>query len=549
MTDGQPMATLVVSFRERWSLTLRSLESIAAHTPPPTPIWVLDTGMPADLRRELEARRDAWRLRLIDLPSDLWPTQARGRVAPEIETPYAVFIDNDVLVMPGWLNALVTCAEETGAGIVGPLYLWGLDGDSDLIHMAGGDLYVSEENGRRVMGDSHRHCMKRAADMAGRIVRETCGFAEYHCMMMRREVFRDPRVFDPEIVCVHEHIHASLLARELGYETWLEPASRVLYLAFSPWRPDELTKFRWRWDREAGERSLARFAACWNVIDDARSFGGVRGFLARHTSMVDPLLNGRGPIPDADRLMTRSDLEQTLAGLIWQARRKGYDASEIQHLIQGGVMVMQLFDGMYRPCGRPFLNHLVGTASVLVFYGFEISLVLAGLLHATFSHGLYSRSAHNDAQLRDRFSVLGRQAGRVSGLAMAYDQRHAAYRDMLARHGDPATLPMPLVNLLLLETANDIDMHLSLEVAASQRSDVPIGTLHEAMLKVCATVGRPAMAATLRACHEAPMSMPRISFKGMRGSFYLTEDGPVSALRGIQRQAVPSSAPQVQMTA
>lgn len=536
------MATIVVSFRERWSLTLRSLESIATHTPAPTPIWVLDTGMPADIRIELEARAEAWRLRLVDLPDDMWPTQARGRIAPEIATPYAVFIDNDVLVMSGWLDAMMTCAEETGAGIVGPLYLWGKDGDSDLIHMAVGDLTVSEENGRQVMRDAHRHSMKRVVDLEDRIVREACGFAEYHCLMMRREVFGDPRVFDPEIVCVHEHIHASLLARELGYETWFEPASRVLYLAFLPWRLDEVDEFRRRWDREAGERSLARFAARWNVIDDNRSFGGVRNFLARHVTMADPLLSGRGMTPEADRLMMRGDLEQTLAGLLWLAQRKGYNAGELQLLSHGSVMAMQLFEGIYRPCGRPFLNHLVGTASVLVFYGFEISLVLAGLLHAAFSHGLYARNAQNDVRLRERFAALGAQAGRVAGLALAYDQRHAVYRDVLARHDDPATLPMPTVNLLLLEAANDIDMHLSLEVAATQRGDVPIGPLYEAMQKACTIIGRPAMAETLRSCHESPITMPRIAFKGMRGSFYMTETGPVSALRGIERKTSPSHA-------
>jgi len=67
-------------------------------------------------------------------------TQARRRVADLIDTKYAVFMDNDVLVHPGWLERLYACAEETGAGIVGPLYLWGADAQADTIHMAGGEL-------------------------------------------------------------------------------------------------------------------------------------------------------------------------------------------------------------------------------------------------------------------------------------------------------------------------------------------------------------------------------------------------------------------------
>jgi glycosyltransferase involved in cell wall biosynthesis len=291
-------ATIIISFRERWSLTLESIASIIGNTAGPFQLWLLDTGMPDVLRQAAEARYAGSGLRVIDVPGGLWPNQARGRIAAQIETPYAVFIDNDVLVTPGWLDALVACAEQTGAGIVGPLYLWGPDGGSDLIHMAGGDLAVEQEPGGLVMAESHRHLMKRVADMEAQLVRETCGFSEYHCMLMRREVFRDPRVFDDDICCVHEHIHASLVARELGYATWVEPASRVLYLAFAPWRLGELPLLRKRWDREAGERSIQHFARRWNVIDDARSFGGVRGFLEWHTSMVDPLLAGRGAAAD-----------------------------------------------------------------------------------------------------------------------------------------------------------------------------------------------------------------------------------------------------------
>jgi GT2 family glycosyltransferase len=38
---------------------------------------------------------------------------------------YVVFIDNDVLVTPGWLGSLVRRTEETGAWLVGALYCFG----------------------------------------------------------------------------------------------------------------------------------------------------------------------------------------------------------------------------------------------------------------------------------------------------------------------------------------------------------------------------------------------------------------------------------------
>ncbi len=526
--------TIVISFRERWSLTLASIASIVSNTDGPYHLWLLDTGMPPGLRQVVEERCNEWGLRVIDVSGDLWPNQARGRVAPMIETQYAVFIDNDVLVMPGWLNELTRCADETNAGIVGPLYLWGIDDSSDLIHMAGGDLTIVEEQGGRVMIEAHRHFNERVADLEQQLVRETCDFSEYHCMLMRREIFREKRVFDDDIVCVHEHIHASLVARELGYQTWFEPGSRVIYLAFVPWKLWELPLLRKRWSKQAGEQSIQNFARHWNVINDARSFGSVRDFLDKHKSMVDPLLIERGTSSNMERNMERQDLEQTLAGLLLLAQENNYTRDEVLMLQQATSLAMQLSDGIYRPCGRPFLNHLIGTASVMVFFGFELHLVLAGMLHAAFSHGHLDRTESNNKLLLNRFACLGKFAERVAGLVWAYDQRSMLYREILQHGINPASLRMNAVSILLMEAANDIDMHLSLEVASSKRSDVPAGPLFELMNFACEAIGRPAMASTLRACHGQQPDIPAVSFVGIKSSFYLTKDSVTSALR--QRQ-------------
>ena len=47
--------------------------------------------------------------------------------------------------MPGWLEALVECAEDTNAAIVAPLYLIG-ELEDQIIHMAGGIIEVANSN-------------------------------------------------------------------------------------------------------------------------------------------------------------------------------------------------------------------------------------------------------------------------------------------------------------------------------------------------------------------------------------------------------------------
>lgn len=531
--------TIVMAFRERWSLTPMALEAIVARTPPPFRLWFLDTGMPKPLMAWMRAFAQRHPLEILPMPANLWPNQARGLAAPRIDTPYAVFIDNDVVVQPGWLEALVACADETGAGIVGPLYLWGEDEGSDLIHMAGGELSVRREGERFVLGERHRLINRRLADLPAPPRRERCGFAEYHCMLMRRELVRAPGTFDPGIVSVHEHIHASLMARQQGLETWTEPAARVMYLARTPWRIGEVPYLRHRWSRAAAESSLQRFAARWNVIDDERSFAPVRDFVRRHVDAVDPV---RLDLQDPERArapMVRRDLEQTPAGLAALAQARGYAPEEIALMLRACWRAMRLFDGGYRPCGRPFLNHAVGTASVLVHYGFSLRMVLAGLLHAAYTHGRAPDGPGGDrGVLRARIdALLGGESAPLTRTVHAYTLRHLRYPEILRQRDTPGSIGTQDAELLLLEAANDIDMHLSLEVAATGRTDTPDGPLLKTIAQVCAVVGVPGMGATLAAVRREQATAPRVAFYQGAGSFRIEGDRAGSMLTGSQPPA------------
>src|SRR4030095_61230 len=77
----------------------------------------------------------------------LSPVEARALALPHVDTEYVCFIDNDVLVTPGWLDRLVRCADETEAWAVGPLYC-NENPALGRIHMAGGQAHVVEEDGR-----------------------------------------------------------------------------------------------------------------------------------------------------------------------------------------------------------------------------------------------------------------------------------------------------------------------------------------------------------------------------------------------------------------
>ena len=132
--------TVVVVPRERFSFAQRSLTNIYENTNVPFELIYVNAGSPAPLRAFLNEESQRKKFRLLSVDDYLSPNRARNLGWREVETKYTVFIDNDALVTPGWLQTLVQCADQTEAWVVGPLYLIG-ELEKQTSHMAGGRLH------------------------------------------------------------------------------------------------------------------------------------------------------------------------------------------------------------------------------------------------------------------------------------------------------------------------------------------------------------------------------------------------------------------------
>src|SRR5690348_4389062 len=137
--------------RERHDLAVSAVQSVVDNTPLPYRFIYVDSGSPAWLAETLTERAGEWGLEILKVAPGLWPNQIRKRIPPSIDTEYVVFMDNDVAVRPGWLERLMACADETGAGIVGPLVLIGSGASGGTIHMAGGRLRTTPTDGGLVL--------------------------------------------------------------------------------------------------------------------------------------------------------------------------------------------------------------------------------------------------------------------------------------------------------------------------------------------------------------------------------------------------------------
>jgi len=261
---GEPDVTVVMSPRECFSWTLRTIESLYADRAVPFTFVCVDGGSPRSVARRLadESRRRGFRL--IRTEHYLTPNEARNLAIPDVKTKYAVFIDNDVEFLPGWLGALRECAEETGAEIVTGIICQGRPFHST-VHFAGGTASITVEGGQRIFREAHRCFNQQLSEVRDGLVREATELAEFHCMLVRREVFDRIGLLDENLKSIHEHTDLCLSVRMDGGSVMFEPDAVVTWVMELRPRLSDLAYFFLRWSDDWSWASEQYFHRKWNT--------------------------------------------------------------------------------------------------------------------------------------------------------------------------------------------------------------------------------------------------------------------------------------------
>lgn len=221
--------------------------------------------------------------------------------------------------------------------------------------------------------------------------------------------------------------------------------------------------------------------------------------------------------------MRREELRQTRSDLMDLAIERGYQPQELTLLANAYHLAHVLMNGGYRPCGRPFINHLVGTASALIRYDFSVETVTAGLLHSAYTHC----PPHNGDPKTAADTVCAWLGGRDSALekrVRAYTQRSSLWAKTQANSNPFENISIFDAEILAIAAANEVDMHLSGEYRYTNRTDAPAPQVMQAMLDTCRTLGASGLAETLRQTpHEqAPVQAQFVS--RMTGSYRIGQD-------------------------
>lgn len=256
--------TIVVVPRDHFSDTRESLESIYAHADLAFALVYVDGGSPRRIAGYLQRQADSRDFRLIRTNHYLSPNRARNLGAEGVETPYIVFIDNDVIVAPNWLSPLVECAEQTGAAVVGPL-IYEQRPLHTIVHFAGGEARIETTV---VDSRAERHLIEKIFKKNIPSTSEPTGCAEFHCMLVRTEAFQSVGGLDEHMLSTRENIDFCMAIKDSGGAIYLEPTSKITYLEPSSLKFSDVPYFALRWSDDWDLSSLHHLRDKWELTED-----------------------------------------------------------------------------------------------------------------------------------------------------------------------------------------------------------------------------------------------------------------------------------------
>ena len=304
----KPVVTVVVVPRESFNMFPAVIQRIYSVTPPIFKMLVMEGHAPEPIRKELR-RLQKTRDRCNVVWSDRWlyPHEAVNQAILLIDTEFVVFIDNDVEVVEGWLEALVSCAQEEKVGCVHPIYLTTkLSNPKRKIHVAEGKLVRKEVNGKQFIDTVMTYSGVSLKDYPDQ-KRKPSDYFEWHCVLFSKRLLEKIGPLDD--LNIAEHLDYVFRMEKAGERILLEPKAVVAYdyERIFEFRGADREYMFYRWNVEKSEASLKRFAQKWNLAPEstARRLYWVKEHTAkvRQTYLVPRVVNrlrrlaGLGPRP------------------------------------------------------------------------------------------------------------------------------------------------------------------------------------------------------------------------------------------------------------
>lgn len=154
------------------------------------------------------------------------------------------------------------------------------------------------------------------------------------------------------------------------------------------------------------------------------------------------------------RQIRAADVAQTNLRLFAQLGGLGYSSQDIVYVRTAYDLATELFTNAFRGSGKPFVCHLVGTASAAACETSDREVIAVGLLHAAHALGRWpSRLGKTrPAQRKHVAGLLGERAAALLDGYTAFSWTGKAIGELAAGPAQPEQ-----ATLVLLRLANEVD--------------------------------------------------------------------------------------------
>lgn len=247
--DARPLVSVVITSYGKVPTTLDCLASIAANRPrAPIEVVVIDdaSGDP-DLARIAAVPG----VRLIDTGANAGYGPACNQGAAAARGDYVLLLNNDTLVLPGWLDSMLDLMrDDATAGAVGSKLLY----PDGRLQEAGGIIWSDATGWNFGRGDE-------PDAPAYNYVRET-DYCSAACLLVRRDVFLGMGGFDPRYAPAYfEDSDLAFRLRARGLRVLYQPRSEVVHLEGASHGTDVASG-----GKAYQLRNQPIFAAAWDAV-------------------------------------------------------------------------------------------------------------------------------------------------------------------------------------------------------------------------------------------------------------------------------------------
>lgn len=203
---------------------------------------------------------------------------------------------------------------------------------------------------------------------------------------------------------------------------------------------------------------------------------------------------------------------QTNLQLFNQLQAAGWSEPDLARVQSTYALATRILGNRYRPDGKSFVAHGVGTASILGREGCAVDVVIAGLVHAAYAWGDWGEGSHRmtDSKRAAVRAVVGVEAERVIAAYTRIPWEEAQAESVLARIDE---LDPEEHDMVMVKVANALDDNLDLGMRYRGRTGEMVA--HDRVvtltIEIAQRLGKTALADQLRAARDAEVlaDLPR----------------------------------------